>query len=152
MADVVDKQTRSRIMSRIRGKNTKPELIVRSELHKLGFRFRLHCRKLPGKPDIILPKHRVVVFVHGCFWHGHNCRFFQWPKSNRDFWENKINRNVARDREVVQQLTEMGWRVLQIWECCIRGQSPQSISKTMKSVSKWILRKRDPETSGEFSG
>lgn len=150
MTDLVDKQTRSRIMSRIKAKNTKPERIVRSELHKLGLRFRLHDKNLPGKPDIILPKYRVVILVHGCFWHGHNCQYFQWPKSNTEFWKNKINRNKTRDAEVVHQLLELDWRVLKIWECCIRGQSEQQITKTMKSAYKWIVRKRNPEVHCEF--
>ena len=150
MADIVDKKTRSRIMSQIKGKNTKPELIVRSELHKLGLRFRIHYKSLPGKPDIVLPKYKTVVFVHGCFWHHHNCKYFQWPKSNREFWERKINRNITRDIEVIEQLIQLDWRVLQIWECCIRGKSEQQISKTMKSAYKWIIKKRNTEVQGEF--
>ncbi len=117
MADVVDRATRSRMMSGIRGKNTKPELIVRSFLHRAGLRFRLHA-KLPGKPDLVLPKHRAVVFVHGCFWHRHkSCRFAASPTSNAVFWQEKLSSNVARDSEVTLALERMGWRVLVIWSC-----------------------------------
>lgn len=117
MIDVVDKATRSRMMSCIRGKNTRPELTVRSFLHRAGLRFRLHA-KLPGKPDLVLPKHRTVVFVHGCFWHRHeNCRYCTIPANNAAFWQEKFADNVRRDARVKQQLQELGWRVLVIWSC-----------------------------------
>ena len=117
MIDVVDRATRSRMMSGIRSKNTKPELIVRSFLHRAGLRFRLHA-KLPGKPDLVLPKHRTVVFVHGCFWHRHTgCRFSTTPANNSEFWQEKFADNVRRDARVRQQLQELGWRVLIIWSC-----------------------------------
>ena len=117
MADVVDKETRSRMMSGIRGKDTKPELIVRRFLHRAGLRFRLHA-KLPGKPDLVLPKHRAAVFVHGCFWHRHEgCRYATTPANNAAAWQEKFAANVRRDAKVRQQLEELGWRVLVIWSC-----------------------------------
>ncbi|MHC4875619.1 MAG: very short patch repair endonuclease [Planctomycetota bacterium] len=116
--DRLTKQHRSWNMSRIRGKDTKPELLVRSMLHRLGFRFRLHRKDLPGKPDIVLPAYRTVIFVHGCFWHRHpGCRFAYNPKSRVDFWRAKFRRNVERHQEVEQALEDLGWRVIVIWEC-----------------------------------
>jgi DNA mismatch endonuclease, patch repair protein len=118
MADRLTKQHRSWNMSRIRGQNTAPELIVRSSLHKLGLRFRLHRRDLPGKPDIVLPRHSTAVLVHGCFWHRHaGCRFSYTPKSRIDFWQTKFASNVRRDVQVRQALADIGWRVVVIWEC-----------------------------------
>ena len=117
MADRISKERRSWNMSRIRGGNTKPELIVRSLLHRLGFRYRLHVRTLPGCPDIVLPKYRVVVLVHGCFWHRHGCKSTATPKSNKSFWQAKFKENVARDAAVCKQLRAYGWRVLTIWAC-----------------------------------
>ncbi len=118
MVDVVDKKTRSRMMSGIRGKNTKPELIVRKALHARGFRFKLHVKELPGKPDLVLPKYRAVIFVHGCFWHRHQgCRFAVLPKSNSEFWARKLDSNRERDLLHGQQLSSLGWRVFTIWEC-----------------------------------
>lgn len=114
--DVVDRATRSRMMSGIRGKNTKPELVVRSYLHRSGLRFRLHA-SLPGKPDLVLPKYRATVFVHGCFWHRHGCGFTATPSTRTTFWQKKFDANIARDVRVRQQLTEQGWRVFVIWEC-----------------------------------
>ncbi|MBS0461625.1 MAG: DNA mismatch endonuclease Vsr [Proteobacteria bacterium] len=117
MVDVVDAATRSRMMSGIRGRNTRPELLVRSFLHRAGLRFRLHVR-LPGKPDLVFPKYRTVVFVHGCFWHRHaGCRLASIPATNRRFWEEKFEANVARDRRITRQLRREGWHVLVAWEC-----------------------------------
>lgn len=118
MADIVDKATRSRMMSGIRGKNTKPELVVRSFLHRRGLRFRLQDKRLPGRPDIVLPRYRAVVQVHGCFWHQHSgCRFAYTPKANREFWSRKLSENVARDTASEYALRARGWRVLTVWEC-----------------------------------
>lgn len=118
MVDIVDKAVRSRMMSGIRGKDTKPEMQVRRFLHAAGFRYRLHVKELPGRPDIVLPKYRTVVQVHGCFWHRHpGCRFAVMPASNVEAWTAKFVRNVERDREVERQLMKMGWRVLTVWEC-----------------------------------
>ena len=116
--DRLTKQHRSWNMSRIRGKDTKPELLVRSMLHRMGFRFRLHRKELPGKPDIVLPAYRTVIFVHGCFWHRHpGCRFAYNPRSRVDFWQAKFRRNVERHEEVERALDALGWRVVVIWEC-----------------------------------
>lgn len=118
MADIVDKATRSRMMSGIRGKNTKPELVVRSFLHRRGLRFRLQDKRLPGRPDIVLPRYRAVVQVHGCFWHQHSgCRFAYTPKANSEFWSRKLSENVARDTASEYALRARGWRVLTVWEC-----------------------------------
>lgn len=109
-------------MSGIRAKNTKPELIVRKLLHGAGYRYRLHCPELPGKPDLVLRKHRTAIFVHGCFWHGHeNCALFRLPKSREEFWANKIGGNIARDQTQALQLLETGWRVVTIRECALKG-------------------------------
>ena len=119
--DNLSKEKRSWNMSRIRSKNTKPELRVRSLLHGLGYRFRLHSPKLPGKPDIVLPKYRTVVFVHGCFWHRHRgCKYAYKPKSRQEFWERKFSDNVNRHSEVVRELLERGWKILVVWECQVR--------------------------------
>ena len=118
MADIFTKEKRSQIMSRVRGKDTGPEKMVRGALHRMGYRFRLHRRDLPGNPDIVLPKHRKVIFVHGCFWHGHeNCSRSSRPASNTEFWETKISRNIQRDRNNLAELNERGWKTLVIWGC-----------------------------------
>ncbi|MBB6169504.1 DNA mismatch endonuclease (patch repair protein) [Chelatococcus composti] len=109
------------MMSGIRGRNTKPEILVRSLLHREGFRFRLHVRELPGKPDIVLPKYRAAIFVHGCFWHGHDCPLYRLPGTRPDFWRNKIDRNRASDRRARDALLAAGWRVAVVWECALRG-------------------------------
>ena len=118
MVDHLTKAKRSWNMSRIRGKDTKPEMIVRSLLHRMGYRFRLHHKDLPGKPDIVLPKYKTVIFVHGCFWHQHvRCKESHMPKSNPSFWKSKLLRNVERDKRYQKNLAELGWRVLVVWEC-----------------------------------
>ena len=123
MADVVAGPVRSRMMSGIRSQNTKPEIAVRRTLHAGGFRFRLHDRSLPGRPDLVLRKWRTVVLVHGCFWHGHRgCRYFRWPSTRRDFWRDKIGKNMERDRRDVNRLLALGWRVAVVWECALRDE------------------------------
>jgi DNA mismatch endonuclease, patch repair protein len=117
MVDMVDTATRSRMMSGIRSKDTKPEMLVRRALHKAGFRYRLHDRKLPGRPDIVLPKYKTVIFVHGCFWHGHTCHKFKWPKTREEWWRKKIEGNIARDEANISKLHQMGWIVKVIWAC-----------------------------------
>ena len=120
--DVHDKKTRSYNMSRIKGKNTRPEEIVRKYLFSCGFRYRKNDSKLPGTPDIVLPKYRTVIFVNGCFWHGHEgCRYFVIPSTNTEFWVNKINSNISRDAKKRQQLEELGWKVIIFWECQLKG-------------------------------
>lgn len=137
--DVVDAATRSRMMAGIRGKDTKPELIIRRGLHALGFRFRLHDRKLAGRPDIVLPRHRAVIFVHGCFWHGHDCHLFRWPKTRKDFWREKIGRNRERDAEAEGELGRAGWRVLKIWECSIKGMERVGVGIVLPMTAEWLL-------------
>lgn len=118
MTDIVNKEQRSRNMSRIRGRDTKPELVVRRTAHRMGFRFRLYRKDLPGTPDLIFPKHRLAVFVHGCYWHRHSgCRFAYSPKSRVEFWTKKFEQNVERDSRNQTALRDLGWRVLVIWEC-----------------------------------
>jgi DNA mismatch endonuclease (patch repair protein) len=118
MADVHSKETRSYNMSRIRSKDTKPELLVRKFLFSKGFRYRLHDKKLPGKPDIVLPKYKTVVFIHGCFWHGHDgCRYSVIPKTRTEWWEEKIDRNKIKDEKVKNDLLKLKWKVIHVWEC-----------------------------------
>ena len=107
-------------MSGIRGKDTKPEMIVRRALHRAGFRYRLHEKRLPGKPDIVLPKYKAVIFVHGCFWHGHGCKDFKWPKTREEWWRAKIEGNVERDHRDMHRLAAMGWQVRVLWECSLQ--------------------------------
>lgn len=116
--DVHDKKTRSYNMSQIKGKDTKPEEMVRKYLFAQGFRYRKNDKKLPGTPDIVLPKYKTVIFVNGCFWHGHEgCKYFVWPKSNPDFWKKKIETNISRDLQKIELLQSKGWRVITVWEC-----------------------------------
>lgn len=132
MTDVVDRATRSRMMSGIKGKDTKPELIVRRYLHRAGLRYRLHA-KLPGKPDLVFPKYRVVVFVHGCFWHRHEgCQHATTPANNAAFWQSKFQGNVRRDRRVQAELSELGWRVLIVWSCELSKQRLQALASEIK--------------------
>lgn len=130
--DVHDKKTRSYNMSRIMGKNTKPEETVRKYLFSQGFRYRKNDKRLPGKPDIVLPKYRTVIFVNGCFWHKHEgCRYFVVPKTNTEFWMNKINRNVERDKENISKLESDGWKVITVWECELK---PKIREETLKRL------------------
>ena len=132
MADVHDKATRSYNMSRIRSKDTKPEMLVRKFLFSHGFRYRLHDKKLPGKPDIVLPKYKTVIFVHGCFWHGHeNCRYFVVPKTKTEWWLNKIDRNKANDQKAIQLLKKDKWKVIILWECELK---PKKQDNTLKKI------------------
>lgn len=138
MADMLSKDMRSWNMSRIRSKNTQPEITVRSLLHRLGYRFRLHVNTLPGKPDIVLPKYKTVVFVHGCFWHRHSgCKRCTTPSSNKKYWTVKFLRNVSRDKSHRYQLRKAGWRVLVLWECETRN--PLKIAdKLRKALSRTL--------------
>lgn len=139
MVDVVDSETRSRMMSGIKGKNTRPEVLVRKILHAEGFRFRIHVGTLPGKPDIVLPKYKVAIFVHGCFWHGHSCRYFKVPKTRTEFWLDKINKNTERDRAHMLELRNQGWRVLIIWECAVRGARRSDADQKIATMVKGFL-------------
>jgi len=133
VADIVGPEKRSAMMSGIRGRDTRPELKVRSILHSLGYRFRLHAANLPGKPDIVLPKLKTVILVHGCFWHRHKgCRFCYSPKTRIDFWEKKFVRNQERDREVRRRLRSLGWRTIVVWECKTRD--PAKLEKLLRAA------------------
>lgn len=138
--DVHDRETRSYNMSRIKGKDTNPEEIVRKYLFSQGFRYRKNDKRLPGKPDIVLPKYKTVIFVNGCFWHRHEgCRYFVWPKSNSEFWRKKIERNVERDKEKTAGLVAAGWKVLVIWECelkpAVREDTLKHLCEQLRSFS-----------------
>ncbi|MBK7559082.1 MAG: DNA mismatch endonuclease Vsr [Chitinophagaceae bacterium] len=136
MADVHTSQQRSYNMSRIKGKDTKPEMLVRRFLHANGYRYKLHDKQLPGKPDIVLPKYKTVIFVHGCFWHGHaNCKYFVVPKTRTKWWLNKIKRNKSNDKKAVKALKINGWKVITVWECKLK--SPK-VEKTLNSLLKNI--------------
>ncbi len=136
--DVHDKKTRSYNMSRIKGKNTKPEELVRKYLFSQGFRYRKNDKRLPGSPDIVLPKYKTVIFVNGCFWHGHKgCRYFVWPETNKDFWKNKIETNIARDNKKTATLESMGWKVITIWECELKTKVRE---QTLQNLIGWICR------------
>jgi DNA mismatch endonuclease (patch repair protein) len=139
MVDRVNKEIRHRIMSANLGKNTSPEIEIRRALFRRGFRYRIHDTRLPGRPDIVLKKYRVAVFVHGCFWHGHECHRSPKSKSNRHFWNSKIARNNSRDLNARNALLKMGWRVLVIWECAVRRRSPPfDQSRDLNTVADWI--------------
>ncbi|MBD3648966.1 MAG: DNA mismatch endonuclease Vsr [Pseudomonadales bacterium] len=136
--DVVDKSTRSRMMAGIKAKETKPEILIRKALHKEGFRYRLHNSNLPGKPDLVFPRYRAVVFVHGCFWHKHGCHLFKWPSTRKDFWKQKIESNAARDQRNVEDLEEAGWKVLRLWECSIKGKFRRPIEEVVATAANWL--------------
>ncbi len=138
MSDIFSKKKRSQIMSNVKSKNTKPEVIVRKYLHSKGFRYRINVKELPGKPDIVLPKYKTVIFVNGCFWHGHDCPAGKLPETNRKFWEEKINGNKKRDKKNYKKLNESGWKVIIIWECEIK--TNQSKKNTLESLIKNIIK------------
>ena len=138
MSDVHSPATRSRNMSAIRGKDTKPEMLIRRALHARGFRFRLHNRALPGSPDLVLPKHRAAIFVHGCFWHRHDCPMFHWPSSREEFWRGKLNANYERDERNINLLLNAGWRVAVVWECSIRGKHRRDLSAVVDALYDWL--------------
>ena len=126
-------------MSGIRSENTIPEMTVRKGLHARGFRFRLHCSGLPGKPDLVFPKYRAVIFVHGCFWHAHECTLFKWPATRADFWKEKIGKNRQRDLAVMDELALQGWRLLLVWECALKGRERRPIDEIVDSCVEWLL-------------
>ena len=138
MTDVVDPATRSRMMAGIRGRNTKPELLIRSGLHRLGFRFRLHGKGLPGKPDMVFASRRELIEVRGCFWHGHDCPLFRWPTTRPEFWRAKIEANVVRDACNRQALLEQGWRVAEMWECQPKGPGRRPMDEVMAELAEFL--------------
>jgi DNA mismatch endonuclease (patch repair protein) len=154
MADVFSKDKRSDVMSRIRGRDTRPERAVRSILHKLGFRFRLQARHLPGKPDIVLPKYRTVIMVHGCFWHRHShCKYAYTPKTRTEFWNTKLSANVARDRKTGKALRALGWRIITVWECELKhgDHVPIRLMRALRETSK-LRRDNSAERSRTVPG
>ncbi len=147
--DVVDASTRSRMMAGIRGANTKPELLIRRGLHRAGFRFRLHVSTIPGRPDIVLPKHNAIVLVNGCFWHGHNCPLYRIPSTRREFWKEKIRQNRLRDRSNLRTYRELGWRVSVVWECAIKGPAQMGHELVIERLQRWLSsNRRERELTG----
>lgn len=142
MVDVLTTEQRRLNMSRIKGKNTKPELLIRKRLHARGLRFRLHRKDLPGRPDLAFPKTKVAVFVNGCFWHGHGCALFKQPATRNSFWQEKIAKNVARDKRALQDLKVIGWRSLTVWECAIRGRNKFPIDQALTRCERFILEEK----------
>lgn len=138
MVDVVDRRTRSKIMSKIKGQNTKPELLVRSALHKRGFRYRLHEKKLPGKPDLVFPKYKAIILINGCFWHGHDCHLFKWPSTRQAFWHQKIGQTRQRDAANLIEYQKLGWKTLTIWECALKGKNKLGINETIEITIRWL--------------
>ena len=126
-------------MAGIKGKNTGPEMIIRRALFREGFRYRLHDKKLPGKPDLVLCKYNAVVLINGCFWHGHSCHLFKWPKSRPEFWRDKISDNKVRDVRNIAALTNSGWRILTIWECALKGKHRRSLDDVISKTSSFLL-------------
>jgi DNA mismatch endonuclease (patch repair protein) len=138
VVDVLTPEQRRLNMSRIRGKDTKPELVLRRGLHALGLRFRLHRKDLPGRPDMVFPRYRAAVLVHGCFWHGHDCPLFKWPATRREFWQAKIEGNRARDLRDLAGLAAAGWRVLVVWECSLKGPPRLPVDAVLARVTAWL--------------
>lgn len=136
--DVHDKATRSRNMAAVRATNTMPEMLVRKLLHGAGFRFLLHDKRLPGRPDLVFPRYKAAIFVHGCFWHGHKCHLFTAPKTRSDFWASKIESNRTRDAVANKALRSTGWRVAEIWECSLKGKSRVGLASLLDATSDWL--------------
>lgn len=149
MPDIVDAKTRSRMMSGIRAKDTRPEMIVRRGLHKKGFRYRIHDKNLTSKPDLHFPKHKAVIFVHGCYWHFHGCNLSKLPSSNRSFWKKKFEANEARDQRAIKNIEKANLRHLVIWECSMRGSQKIGEVAVIDKAEKWLLSDKQ---SGEISG
>ena len=136
--DVLTPKQRRLVMSRIRGKDTKPEMLIRRGLYQRGLRYRVHKAGMPGTPDLVFRKYRTVVFVHGCFWHGHGCSLFKLPKTRRAFWTNKIDRNKVRDQNALTTLKADGWRLLVVWECAVKGKHRRELSDVLTSAEEFI--------------
>lgn len=142
MADVVSPSKRSEMMAGIRGKDTSPELFIRKTLHALGYRYRLHDKRLPGKPDLVFPARKSIIEIQGCFWHGHDCRLFKWPSTRSEQWKVKIEGNKIRDTQNQQTLISSGWRILLIWECAMRGRNKMPSTSLVDKVTDGL--KADP--------
>lgn len=143
--DNLSRENRSKIMASIKAKDTMPEMVIRKALHKRGFRYRLHDKGLPGKPDIVLPRYKAIVEINGCFWHGHNCYLFKLPSTRQNFWRSKISRNRERESINHKLLESAGWRVLVIWECAITGKSRIPLDDLVAEISDWILQGKGSE-------
>lgn len=139
MPDTLTPEQRHLCMSRVKGRDTKPEILIRKALHNRGFRYGLHNKKLPGKPDLVLPKYGAVIFINGCFWHQHDCHLFKWPSTNRKFWKEKLNRNKEVDERNYQKLKDKGWYILTIWECVVKGRGKLSFDKLIDQVGDWLV-------------
>ena len=138
MTDIYSQNKRSEVMSKISGKETKPEILVRKYLHANGFRFRKNVKDLPGKPDIVLPKYNAVIFVHGCFWHGHHCKAGELPDTHHEFWKQKIERNIERDRKHIHEMESQGWQVIVVWLCEIKNQ--QNMGSRLQALTNELLQ------------
>lgn len=147
-SDLLSMEQRRLCMSRIGGKNTKPEILIRQMLFSLGFRYRLHHSGMPGTPDLVFKRYRAVIFVHGCFWHGHECRLFKWPKNNEAFWRKKIEANIHRDARNISRLASEGWRVMVIWECALRGKYRLPMESLSLNCAGWLTSEKP---TGEIS-
>ncbi len=151
MTDTVSPEKRSDVMSRVGSKDTKPELMIRKGLHALGFRYRLHVKDLPGKPDLVFRRYGSVIFVNGCFWHGHSCPRCRMPSTNADYWKRKVARNVERDAMNRRSLLDEGWRVLTIWECSLTGKWKLGLNQVIAMASAWLLSEEPiDEIKGEI--
>ena len=140
MADIVDARTRSRMMSKIKSSNTTPEKVIRTALHRRGFRFSLHRKDLPGTPDIVLPAYNTAIFVHGCFWHYHECKDSRLPTTNREFWIKKFMANRQRDQRNLEKLFELNWYVAIVWECSVRDTTMNFIDESIDDLGLWLRR------------
>lgn len=143
--DVHTPEQRSFNMSRIKGKNTKPEMLVRKWLWHQGYRYQLHRKDLPCKPDIVFPRRKKIIFIHGCFWHQHDCKYFKWPKNNQQFWRKKIGNNVIRDQKNAQLLKEKGWKILTVWECEIKNDQNNILNSIISFLSHTYENAKVPE-------
>ncbi len=140
--DVLTPEQRRYNMQCVKGRDTKPEMLLRRGLHARGFRYRLHCSSLPGKPDLIFPKFQAVIFAHGCFWHGHGCHLFKWPVSRRDFWRKKIEGTQTRDHLTIEALRRKSWRILVVWECALRGPIRPPLEELLNEIETFLTHSR----------
>ncbi|NVK40712.1 MAG: DNA mismatch endonuclease Vsr [Oceanospirillaceae bacterium] len=138
MTDIVSRKKRSEMMSGIRGKDTKPELLIRHALFARGYRYRIHTKGIPGKPDLTLRRYKAAIFIHGCFWHMHNCNLFKWPSSRPEFWRNKLTGNAQRDLGNIDALHKAGWRTCIVWECAIKGKSRLPLDAVIDKLDLWL--------------
>lgn len=138
MSDTLTPDQRRRCMSNVKGKDTKPELLIRKALFEKGFRYKLHDKSLPGKPDLVFPKYNAVIFIHGCFWHGHDCHLFKWPSIRKEFWKTKINRNKEVDARNYKALKDEGWLILTIWGCAMKGKNRIGLAEVVDQAADWL--------------